>query len=321
MKIGSLCSGYGGLDMGVQSVLGGEVAWVSEFDKNVSKIIQHNHPTIENHGDLTKINWQELEPVDVITAGYPCQPFSAVGKRKGTNDPRHIWPYIRDGIDTIRPKLVLLENVAGHLTLGFDSVLGSLSEIGYDARWHCLRASEIGAPHNRLRLFIVAYPKGSRWWTQQDCEITGFGSSRNGMGSVNQSDSGTVTNSNSINDGQRRLRILDEKSETTEQDSNSVFRFSNSDNENKESINWGDFAAAIKRWEHIRNLEAPNPIDKEGRLSAHFVEWMMGLRAGLVTDVDIPRNAQIKALGNGVVPQQAAEALTRLLKMDKENNE
>lgn len=321
MKIGSLCSGYGGLDMGMKSVLGGEVAWVSEFDKHVSKIIEHNDPEIENYGDLTKIDWQEMEPVDVMTAGYPCQPFSNVGKRKGTDDPRHIWPFIRNGIDTIRPKLVLLENVAGHLTLGFDSVLGSLSEIGYDARWHCLRASEIGAPHNRLRLFIVAYPKGSRWWTQQDRQGTSDSASGNGLGTFNQSDFGFASNTDSINDGQRRLRILDDQSQATEQNSNSFFGLSNSNHENKESIDWGNFTTAIRRWEQIRNLEAPNPIDKDGRLSAHFVEWMMGLPAGLVTDVDIPRNAQIKALGNGVVPQQAAEALNRLLRIDKENNE
>ncbi len=88
----------------------------------------------------------------------PCQPFSTAGKRKGTKDERHLWPYVRDAIRALRPRLVVLENVRGHLTLGFDVVLADLAALGMSARWGVVRASDAGAPHGRARLFIVA------WW-------------------------------------------------------------------------------------------------------------------------------------------------------------
>ena len=155
MKIGSLCSGYGGLDMGLQSALGGEVVWHCEYDKNASKILKVNHPNITNYGDITKLNWEELETVDWLTAGYPCQPFSQAGKRRGTNDPQHIWPYIAKGISILRPTNILLENVRGHLNLGFDEVLKELSQMGYSIRWGLIRAADIGAPHRRARLCLL----------------------------------------------------------------------------------------------------------------------------------------------------------------------
>ena len=86
MKIGSLFSGYGGLDLGVQAVLGGEVAWHVEYDKAPSRILAHHYPDIPNLGDVTTVDFTAVEPVDVLTGGYPCQPFSHAGKRKGTDD-------------------------------------------------------------------------------------------------------------------------------------------------------------------------------------------------------------------------------------------
>jgi len=156
MKIGSLCSGYGGLDLAVEALTGAETVWFSEFDKHAAKVYS-THWDIPNIGDLTKVDWSSVEPIDILTAGYPCQPFSKAGNRKGTNDSRHIFPYIRNAIADLRPKLVFLENVRGHLSLGFDTVLQDLAEIGYDAKWTLARAAAAGLPHRRERLFIVAY--------------------------------------------------------------------------------------------------------------------------------------------------------------------
>lgn len=158
MKIGSLCTGYGGLDLAVEEHFGAETIWCAEYDKFASKIIEERFPGIPNYGDIKKINWQELPPVDIITAGYPCQPFSTAGKRKGEDDPRHLFPNILEAVRNLRPRYAIFENVRGHLTLGFDSVLRDLASIGYDAEWSIVRASEAGAPHQRARLFIVAYP-------------------------------------------------------------------------------------------------------------------------------------------------------------------
>ena len=161
MKIGSLCTGYGGLDMAVEAYFDAETVWVSEIDKYASQVINQRIKK-PNLGDLKAINWAEVEPIDILTAGYPCQPFSHSGLRKGTDDVRHLWPYIKKSISHLRPRYVILENVAGHLSLGFGQVLADLTEIGYDATWEVVRASEIGAPHHRARLFIIAYPTSKR---------------------------------------------------------------------------------------------------------------------------------------------------------------
>lgn len=242
LKIGSLCTGYGGLDMAVEAFFNAKTVWTSDYDKNVSIVIKErlNKP---NLGNIKQIKWDEVEPIDILTAGYPCQPFSIAGNRKGENDPRHIWPYIKEGISILRPKFVILENVKGHLTLGFDKVLNDLASIGYDARWHIVRAAEQGAPHHRRRLFVVAYPIDR--FRQYDWQMQGLGS--------------------------RPLPLTDM---------------------------------------HLQ--ESPSPLD-QGKLNPVFVEYMMGLPKGWVTDLQLSRAQKFKILGNGVVPQQAYYALQQLM--------
>ena len=158
MRIGSLCSGAGGLDMAVERMLGAKTAWHCEIDPAASKVLAHRYSGVPNHRDLTTTDWDAVEPVDILTGGYPCQPFSHAGRRKGTDDERHIWPHVREAIRRVRPRLTLLENVAGHRSLGFDRVLGDLAEDGMHVRWTSLRASDAGAPHQRERLFILVTP-------------------------------------------------------------------------------------------------------------------------------------------------------------------
>jgi len=99
--------------------------------------------------------------VGILVAGYPCQPFSAAGKRKGKQDPRHLWPYIADAIRAIRPRLVFFENVDGHISMGLQQVLEDLEERGYETAWGVFSASEVGAPHQRKRVFILGHPQGA----------------------------------------------------------------------------------------------------------------------------------------------------------------
>jgi DNA (cytosine-5)-methyltransferase 1 len=157
----SLCTGYAGLDHAAEEVFDAELVAVSDIDPGANKILAHRYPNIPNLGDLKRIGWGEWADVEIMTAGYPCQPFSHAGKRAGTDDSRHIFPFIAEGIRRVGPRLVLLENVRGHLGLGFDTVTGVLSDIGYDTRWVCIRASDVGAAHNRERLFIAATPRDS----------------------------------------------------------------------------------------------------------------------------------------------------------------
>lgn len=168
MKIGSLFSGYSGLDRAVMEVYPRAApAWFVEFDPAPSKILAHHYSHVPNFGDVTEVDWAAVEPVDVLTAGYPCQPFSLAGKRKGTNDERHLWPHVLDAVRVLRPQFAFFENVRGHLTLGLDAVLADLASIGFDAEWAIIRASDAGAPHVRERLFVLAYPHGQRLETQR----------------------------------------------------------------------------------------------------------------------------------------------------------
>lgn len=175
MKIGSLFSGYGGLDMAVAAHFDADLAWYSEIEPAACTVMAAHHPNVPNLGDITTVDWASVVPVDILTGGYPCQPFSHAGKRKGKNDERHLWPYVRDAIGALGPLYVVLENVRGHLTLGFADVLADLAGVGYDARWGVVRASDAGAPHQRARIFIVAYPDRNGYGGGQDSA---------GMGSV-----------------------------------------------------------------------------------------------------------------------------------------
>jgi DNA (cytosine-5)-methyltransferase 1 len=186
LKEGSLFSGYNGLGLGLSQVLDTELAWVSDIDKGACKILAHRYPDIPNHGDLTQIDWSAVEPVDIITGGFPCQDLSHAGKGAGmTADSRSgLWSYMADAINIIRPRLVVAENVRGLLSaealrpvepctwcVGDDAnldmralgaVLADLADIGYDASWYGLRAADVGACHGRWRCFVVAHPAGSR---------------------------------------------------------------------------------------------------------------------------------------------------------------
>lgn len=162
MKIGSLFSGAGGLDMAVEDVFGASTAWHCEVDPAASQVLAERWSGIPNWGDITDIYWGLVEPVDILCGGYPCQPYSAAGRRKGTADERHLWPYFAEAVRGLRPRFVVLENVAGHRSMGFDRVLADLASIGYDAQWCSVRASDVGSCHRRERLFVLAHPSRDR---------------------------------------------------------------------------------------------------------------------------------------------------------------
>ena len=161
MRVGSLFSGIGGLDLGLERA-GMTVAWQSEIDPYASRVLAKHWPTVPNLGDITTIDWSTVEPVDLICGGYPCQPFSNNGHRRGNLDARHLWPFFRDSIRLLRPEFILAENVTGHLSLGFDRVLADLAGLGFDVEWSTVPACAMGAPHTRERLFIMAHSPSAR---------------------------------------------------------------------------------------------------------------------------------------------------------------
>ena len=173
MRIGSLFSGIGGLELGLERAGVGHTVWQVERDPFCRQVLARHWPDATRYEDVTTVDWSTVEPVEVMCGGYPCQPFSSAGRRQGERDPRHLWPFFADAIRVVRPRFVVLENVAGHLVLGFDRVLGDLASLGFDAEWSLVSAASVGAPHKRLRLFCVAYPSSTeRGVTEQPSVAT-----------------------------------------------------------------------------------------------------------------------------------------------------
>ena len=128
---GGLFSGIGGLELGLERA-GFDIVWHAETDPYASKVLAKHWPHVPNLGDVTQIDWRTVERPDLVCGGYPCQPFSYAGRRRGEDDPRHLWPYMARCLRLLRPGWALLENVPGHLGLGFDTVHADLAALGYD---------------------------------------------------------------------------------------------------------------------------------------------------------------------------------------------
>ncbi len=356
--IGSLFSGYGGLDLGVQMALdSGELAWVSDIEPGPKAILKHHHPNVENLGDVTQVDWTHVEPVDVIAGGSPCQDLSVAGVRAGMKPGTRsgLWESMFNAVRTIRPHLVVWENVLGALSANAFSlmeqregrlgngagrpvlralgrVLGDLASIGYDAQWASLRASDVGACHRRARVFVVGFPHGDRWWldraldTARPASPTTVGRVERKMFATPAANLGSRGSRHPEKQKQGGHAIgLDDQCEhllPTPTASRMDGRKSERFNKARESFydvveyeKFGEFKDAIRVQEQAFGMSAPDPtvIGNTGRalLNPAFVEWMMGLPPGHVTspEIGISRQLQLKALGNGVVPQQAATAI------------
>ncbi|MBK5248116.1 MAG: DNA cytosine methyltransferase [Actinomycetales bacterium] len=183
VTVGSLFSGYEGIGLALKEVFDADPIWFSEFDKAASKVLAHHYPDVPNLGDITKIDWSVVTPPTIVCGGSPCQDMSTAGKGAGMKAGTRsgLWSYMRDAIAALRPSLVVWENVRGALSADADSdmepcagcvgdgddgpvlralgrVLGDLAGIGYDAAWTGLRAADVGAPHGRFRVFVLAWP-------------------------------------------------------------------------------------------------------------------------------------------------------------------
>jgi DNA (cytosine-5)-methyltransferase 1 len=299
LTVGSLFSGIGGLDLGLERA-GMKVIWQSEIDPYACKVLKKHWPEVPNHGDIKQINWRAVEPVDVICGGYPCQPFSTAGKRKGTDDPRHLWPWVRTAISELRPRYAILENVRGHLSLGGLQVIGELAEIGYDAEWRVVSAAGLGAPHRRDRIIIVAYPT----------ELLSNGSNNNarvGMESQTISQFGDSSRSENVanaDGGRQQKRNKDERSiSVVDQKSNGK---SMADTDGKQ----------LGQRRITQDVGSQNQIwGYNGRRKTSYDGWQwweVEPDVGRVADGISNRVDRLRGLGNAVVPQ-VAEYIGRLI--------
>ena len=181
LTVGSLFSGTGMLEKAIEEVFGATTVWQCEVDPAASKVLAHRFPGVPNLGDITAVDWSAVEPIDILCGGFPCQDVSAAGRRAGIREGTRsgLWLEFAQVIDQLRPRIVVIENVRGLLS-GYahravesndlamgngagrpllraaGAVLGDLANLGYDAQWCTVAASDVGAPHRRERVFILA---------------------------------------------------------------------------------------------------------------------------------------------------------------------
>ena len=369
---GSLFTGYGGLDLAVNAAFGSETIWTSDINPGVGRIIASRFPGVPNLGDITQVDWSTVRRPSILSGGSPCQDLSTAGARAGMVDGTrsNLWVAMREAIAHLEPTYVVWENVRGALSARAESnlgwteglldgrpqealpkkedhalralgrVLGDLADLGYDARWVCLRASDVGACHRRERVFVLAHPKGHPWrqrvgdprptrlTTPRRLLLTptaNLGRNGGGQDAEKRRAGGHAVSIEDVAISLPKLPPTPRASDGTHGGPNS--RGSKGDLALPAAAcqDFGEYGEAIARHEQTFGHAAPSPTElgKKGapRLAARFAEWMMCLPDGWVTDPTIwdgmtdtaARNAQLHALGNGVVPPQAYAALSFLL--------
>ena len=287
----AFCAGYGGIERGLD-LAGLEhrvIAYVEieayAIANLVSKMETGQLPPAPIYTDIKTFPSEVFrDRVDIITGGYPCQPFSAAGKRKGGDDPRHLWPYIRKHVETIRPVQCFFENVEGHISLGLNSVISDLEEDGYSTTWGIFSACEVGAPHQRKRVYIMANRNGVRcdWWklpdtaSQRPVEIEAQQRSRQPVVRSESEGCGGDSGENVANPCGKGL-----------QGSSSARNTSGKEQESNDKLATRCSSTQVGAW----------PTEP---------------RVGRVVDGCANRVDRIRLLGNAVVPQTAAKAYSVL---------
>jgi DNA (cytosine-5)-methyltransferase 1 len=161
MRVLDLFSGIGGFSLGLERAGMTTVAFC-EIEEFPRRVLAKHWPHVPIHHDVRTLKGADVGAADVICGGYPCQPFSLAGKRGGAEDDRHLWPEMRRLVDELRPAWVIGENVAGHISMGLDSVLSDLDALEYSCRAFVIPACAVGAHHRRDRLWIIANARGEQ---------------------------------------------------------------------------------------------------------------------------------------------------------------
>jgi DNA (cytosine-5)-methyltransferase 1 len=310
----SFCSGYGGIERGLD---------LAGVEHRVLAYVEIEAFAIANL--VAKMETGQLVPapiftdiktfpahlfrgcVDIITGGYPCQPFSAAGKRLGTEDSRHLWPYILDHIKAIRPVRCMFENVEGHISLGLRGVIGDLESASYNSTWGIFSAAEVGAPHQRKRVYILANAEGQR-----------YGAGRE-QRDIYQSDGGSVWEClsepaiSSTRSGGEAQPLANSDSERQSGWPETNGRQARSSVEGSDEPNLAN--AEGVRVQRLRSgwQQEPNPHGKaqlfmrESKRST-APNWLPEPGLGRVVDGCPDRVDRLRLLGNGVVPKTAARA-------------
>ena len=332
LNVISFCSGYGGIERGLD--LTGTTHRVLAYVEIEAFAVANLASKMES-GELDAAPiYTDIKTfpahlfrgcVDLITGGYPCQPFSAAGRRRGEDDPRHLWPYIREHINAIEPVQCFFENVEGHISLGLSSVISDLEEDGYDSTWGIFSASEVGAPHQRKRVYILANAIGHplrqqpRWSGGKDGQgqaLTGVDGQAQPMANtgIPFGDDSETDSQCADTDSVRPHREEEHRCGSVERGIKLQHQQERESGQVRE-----DVADTISPRSEVR-LSGSERSDQEGNSriidNGHSqscrwskdMHWPSEPNVGRVVDGCADRVDRIRMLGNGVVPQTAAKA-------------
>jgi DNA (cytosine-5)-methyltransferase 1 len=266
-----LFSGIGGFSLGLEATGGFETKAFCDIEEYPRQVLQKHWPHVKQYEDIKELNYERLkadgiDSIDIITGGYPCQPFSVAGRKKGEEDPRHLWPEYFRLVKELRPTWVIGENVSGHIKLGLDTVIEDLESEDYAVRPFSISASSIGANHQRERIWILANSRRSQW---PRAELRGENENETRKENANQFERSSSTSSTDV------ANTNDERLQRQWQSRN---QFTPRFNSSRESSEEGQGTVGQGWWESEPNM---------GRV-AH----------GIPKRVD-----RLKSLGNSLVPQ------------------
>ena len=329
----SLCSGYGGIDLGLRREIPNlrTVAY-AEIEAFACELLLTRMESGQIDSapiwpNLKTFPWESFRDcVDILSGGYPCQPFSAAGKRLGTEDPRHLWPFIADGIRILRPRLCFFENVEGHISLGLRDVIKELGSLGYAATWGIFSASEVGAPHQRKRVFILAYPNSPRleWSLAKLSHSQGWEESvRSTAGSSQCSNERQLAHS--LCNGSRESGTVQQGTGETESFSNGTTCETWPARPGYAQFSWEpprvvgnrnslDRSASPEGRQHDAEIGSAGVGQTEPAMGRDSDGSTCGLDYAKLCVSGDNRTDELRLLGNGVVPAVAALAFRTLLK-------
>jgi len=266
-----LFSGIGGFSLGLEATGGFETKAFCDIEKYPRQVLQKHWPHVKQYEDIKELNYERLkadgiDSIDIITGGYPCQPFSIAGRQKGEQDPRHLWPEYFRLVKELRPTWVIGENVSGHIKLGLDTVIEDLESEDYSVRPFSISASSIGANHQRERIWILAHSRRSQW---PRAELRGENENETRQENANQFERSSSTS---------EVDVANTNDERLQRQWQSRNQFTPRFNPSRESSEEGQGTVGQGWWESEPNM---------GRV-AH----------GIPKRVD-----RLKSLGNSLVPQ------------------
>ena len=325
LNVLSICSGGGGLDLGVMLAEPGArvVAFVEREAFAAAVLVARMEdaslcaaPLWDDVASFDGEPWRGV--VDCLTAGFPCQPWSVAGRRRGMADERWLWPEIVRIVREVGPAVVFLENVPGLVGEGLGRILGDLASLGFDAEWGVLAANEVGAPHRRRRVFILAYANLERWWPESDGRRgegddlrRGENAREPGVGGRVLADAGRL--------GVARLEpqsLAGRGGEAAARGAGA--RLADADRARKRQREW---RWPQWRWPGDTWPPGPGDVDRWRAVLARAPELapatqpaVCGVADGLAAQlVESVRSQRLALLGNGVVPLEAALAWRVLL--------